>query len=151
MDLLNVDTRSAGGSEVGKVLRVGQNVVLRFVLVRAPQREETSSDTYNPGLVRASSQVGIGGVGVVLLRRRAANGVVLASAVEVAVGAGHGDVRVVEGSERIGVINRLGAAAVGNVDLERVGDGARRDGAVGSPVPVRGSQAGRSRLVRGAN
>lgn len=76
---------------------------------------------------------------------------VLASAGEVAVGAGHGDVRVVEGSERVGVINRLGAAAVGNVDLERVGDGARRDGAVGSPVPVGGSQAGRSRLVRGAN
>lgn len=40
VDLLNVDTRSAGGSEIGKVLRVGQNVVLRFNVSKSAQREE---------------------------------------------------------------------------------------------------------------
>lgn len=46
---------------------------------------EFNGVTYDPALVRASSQVGVGRVGVVLLRRRAANGVVLASAAEVSV------------------------------------------------------------------
>lgn len=59
--------------------------------------------------------------------------------------------REVKSPERVGVIDRLSATTAGNVDLESVGGGACRHGAIGSPVPVGGSQACRRCLILGAN
>lgn len=157
VDLLNVDAGAAGGGEVGKVLRVGQDIVLRAALCVSDELYSRGSfqrergTTYDPGLVRTGSQVGVGGGGIALLGGGAADGVVVASAGELAVRAGQGHAREVVRLERVGVVDGLGAAAAGDVDLERLGDGDGGHGAVGGPVPVGGAQAGGGSLVLGAD
>lgn len=58
--------------------------------------------------------------------------------------------REVKSPERVGVVDRPNTTTAGNIDLEGVGDGAWRHGAIGSPVPVGSSQTGRRCLILGA-
>lgn len=58
--------------------------------------------------------------------------------------------REVKSPERVGVVDRLNTTTAGNIDLEGVGDGAWRHGAIGSPVPIGSSQTRRRCLILGA-